>query len=307
MNINTPLISVIMSAFNAEKYLKEAIDSILNQSFADFELIIVNDGSEDTTETIILSYNDMRIKYLKNTENKGLVYSLNRAIDHGKGYYYARMDADDICEIERFSRQINYLNNHPEVGVLGTYAQIIDEKGGFLGKFETPIEDYQIRQKLFLDSPFIHPTVMFRRDILTDQRYDVKFYRLEDYELWVRLAKKTQFHNLPESLLRYRIVPTSETRLMNKIAYEKSRKLMEIYRQLFIQKSITFTEEELLNYSLFMNKANFNHINIPILFEFLKKNKWFENKQIFKRVGYCCIVRKQFKMLFKLIWGLKLL
>ena len=111
-----------------------------------------------------------------------------------------------------------------------------------LGDFKTSIEDYQIRKKMFLDSPFIHPSVMIRNNILQDQRYDADFHRVEDFELWVRLATRTKFHNLPESLLKYRIVAMSETRLMNQFAYEKGKKLMGIYQQLFINYSIEETK-----------------------------------------------------------------
>src|SRR5690606_5902322 len=158
--------SVILPAYNAELYLREAIDSVLTQTFNDFELIVLNDGSIDQTENIILSYDDSRIIYVKNEQNLGLIGTLNKGMALAKGKYIARMDADDICFPERFEKQVAFLENNKEYIICGTSAyrfhnDILDRKA-----FNVPLSDESIRVRLLFNSGFIHPSVMFRADIV---------------------------------------------------------------------------------------------------------------------------------------------
>ena len=130
-----------MSVYNGEKYLREAIESILNQTFTDFEFLIVNDGSTDSSLEIILSYPDERIRVIRNDRNIGLTKSLNKALQQAKGEYIARQDADDISLQNRFEEQLIYLEKHPEVALLGTSAYKIDERGEILAKVIVPTEE----------------------------------------------------------------------------------------------------------------------------------------------------------------------
>lgn len=211
------LVSVVLPAYNAELYLKEALDSILQQTFTNFELIILNDGSTDSTEDIILSYEDSRIVYVKNQENLGLIGTLNKGISLAKGKYIARMDADDIALPKRLSKQISFLEANTQYGVVGAFAQIIDSKE----IYKVPITNEAIKAFLYIDSPFIHPSVVIRKDLLSSNLYDHQYHRIEDYELWVRLSAQTKFYNIPEILLKYRVLDGSESSLLKSNLEEK--------------------------------------------------------------------------------------
>lgn len=195
-----PKISVIMPVYNAkEEYLREAIDSILSQTYNDFEFIIVNDGSTNNSEEVILSFKDKRIKYVKK-ENGGVASALNRGLDEANGEYIARMDSDDISLPERFEKQINFLEKHPDISILGTAFEIFGKENFTISHIENPkILDFY--QGCFVG----HPTVMFRK--FDFNKYDLKYnpdYKCEDYELWSRAVKSLKIYNLPEVLFRYR-------------------------------------------------------------------------------------------------------
>lgn len=199
---NTPKISVLMPTYNAEKYIKEAIDSILAQTFKDFEFIIVNDGSTDNTAKIVKDYTDPRIGFIDNPENQGLVAVLNQGLDLCRGKYVARMDSDDISHPTRFEAQVNFMDKNKKVGVLGTWFHIF---GGGIDR----IEEKPICANLadmVQTSPVGHPTAMFRKSVFNKYglRYDPKYKHAEDYELWQRVIKYTRIGNLQEVLLDYR-------------------------------------------------------------------------------------------------------
>lgn len=207
-------ISVIMPVHNGEKYLKLAMESILNQTFRDFEFIIVNDGSTDNTETIIRSYKDDRIILLNNKEKIGVSKSLNTAIRISKGDYIARMDADDISLPNRFIKQLEYLESHREIGIVGSDAYLIDSEGKRTDSYIRPKEPILIKWTALFSNPMIHPTIMSRANILKETKYDEDFKNGQDYELWSRLifSKNIKFANLKEPLLEYRIHTESVTR-----------------------------------------------------------------------------------------------
>jgi glycosyltransferase involved in cell wall biosynthesis len=145
-----PRISVVMSVYNGEKYLRQAIESILQQTYTDFEFIIIDDGSTDSSREIIQSYDDKRIRLVINEQNIGLTKSLNKGIRLAKGEFIARMDADDISLPQRFEKQVAYLDSHPEVGVLGTYANIIDHRGKIINNIIFPTEHETILWTMLL-------------------------------------------------------------------------------------------------------------------------------------------------------------
>lgn len=205
-----PLISVIFSVYNGAPYLKEAIESVLNQIFTDFEFIIVDDGSTDETPKILDGFTDRRIVRLKNEKNLGLVQSLNKALGVAQGKFIARMDADDISLPERFAKQIAYLEKHPEVGVLGTAMTQVDKRGRPISVLVPPLHHEFILWQMFFGCPIFHPTVMMRRSIVAAAGYyDVNFIHAEDIELWSRLFNRTKFANLPETLYVRRLLPHS--------------------------------------------------------------------------------------------------
>ena len=183
-----PKISVIMPFYNCEKFLDESIWSILNQTFSDFEFIIINDASTDKSEEIVKKYlTDKRIIYIKNTENKWIVFNLNKAIDLVKGEFVARMDGDDISEKSRFQEQLDFL--------------------------EKNIQNEKIKKDLFLYSQFLPPSVMIRTDILKKYKYREEFLYCEDYDLWFRLIYWWLLTaNLDKYLLKYRIHSNSSSK-----------------------------------------------------------------------------------------------
>jgi glycosyltransferase involved in cell wall biosynthesis len=200
------MISVVMPVLNGEKHLREAMESVLKQTFTDFEFIIINDGSTDTTAEIIKAYNDPRIVYIDNGANLGLAKSFNIGIQAARGIYIARMDADDISIKDRFARQVRYLEMHPDVGVLGSAAIRIDLSGKKLGKISRPTNHLDIKWRSLFSTPLIHPTVIARSEVLKNNPFDETLHNSEDYELWSRLlfTTDTRFANLPEPLLLYR-------------------------------------------------------------------------------------------------------
>ena len=223
MDTRTPAISVVMSVFNGERFVKEAIQSILGQSYTDFEFIIVDNHSSDNTCAIIQSFQDRRIKFIRNDSNLGQTRALNIGIRHSRGALIARMDADDIALSHRFARQISYLGEHPEIAVLGSRAKFINEEGHYLRAFNAPCEPSVVTM-FMAGSPelsygcTLHPTLMVRRSALDEsglynEENGAKPGYPQDYELWSRMITRGfKFANLDESLLYYRVLRSSESR-----------------------------------------------------------------------------------------------
>lgn len=191
-----------MPVYNGEKYLNEAIDSILNQTFTDFEFIIINDGSTDRTEEIILSYTDERIRYIKNDSNLKISETLNKGIALAKGKYIARMDADDISHPERLAIQVGFMNANPEVDVCGTW---IETFGVRKEVWKYPVTHEEIKAGLLFNSSLAHPAVLFRKKVFDCYRYQAENNGAEDYHLWVELIDNVVFMNIPEVLYKYRL------------------------------------------------------------------------------------------------------
>lgn len=240
------LVSVVLPAYNAELYLKEAIDSILEQTFTDFELIVLNDGSSDSTEDIILSYTDSRIVYVKNQENLGLIGTLNKGISLAKGKYIARMDADDISVINRFEMQVRFLEENREYIICGTqanrfYNSVFESKA-----FNAPVNDESIRIKLLFNSGFIHPSVMFRASPVWENnlKFNDGYKYAEDYYFWLELLKYGKGYNLKEKLLYYRVVDNSQTAIGNS-SFEKRKEVIgNIHRKYLQNLNIQLDDDE---------------------------------------------------------------
>lgn len=200
------LVSVIMPVRNGGRFIGKAIDSILNQTYKNTEIIVVEEGSDDGSTVDILESYGNKIKCFFLTEHNGVAGALNFGLEHASGEYIARMDADDIAMPDRLLKQVTFLKTHSDIGVLGTECDIIDENDKIVDKL-TPgyYSDSQIKAKLMFENSIIHPTVMIRRSLI-DQgwRYDISYYA-EDLNLWTRMASEgVQFANLPERLLYYR-------------------------------------------------------------------------------------------------------
>ena len=230
--MKNPLISVVMPAYNAAAFLREAIDSVLLQRFTDFEFIIINDGSVDESDTIIRSYPDPRIVYLVNETNKGLVFTLNRGVENARGQWIARFDADDICKPDRLEKQIAYAAAHPDAKIIATTIELIDESGNDIGIWNDDRNHTQtesIHRFLPFNNCIAHPTVLIDTRLLQTYRYDPDQRLSEDYDLWLRLhADGYRVHKLGEPLLRHRILKSSFTRTTGKNLFFK---LMRVKRR----------------------------------------------------------------------------
>lgn len=210
-----PKISVLMTVYNSEKFLAEAISSVLQQTFSDFELVILDDCSKDSSWSIIerFAQQDARIRPIKNEQNLGGCENLNKGLRLLRGEYMARHDNDDWSYPDRLQKQFDFLEEHPEVGIIGGSIEIIDVSGKKIGKRIYNLSDNDVRKKIFRYSPFAHPLVMMRKSIL-DQvgcYYDASFAPADDYELWFRIGKVAKFANISDVLLKYRVVPGSIT------------------------------------------------------------------------------------------------
>ncbi len=206
--MSAPAISILLPAYNCSQYIALTIDSLLSQTFTDFELLIINDGSTDDTEKIIQSYHDPRITFLKNEGNKGLVFTLNRGIKVAKGNYIARMDADDIALPNRLQLQKLWLDEHPHTAAVSCTIGFIDSTGKAQGEWKEDkatclYED--IKKMLPWQNCIAHPTIMIRKEIALAYLYDAMQVHCEDYDLWLRmLADGLVIEKLPQPLLLYR-------------------------------------------------------------------------------------------------------
>jgi len=199
-----PKVSVISSVHNGESSLKIAIESVLNQTMADFEFVIVDDASTDGSAEIMERFDDPRIVVLTNPTRLGLTASLNRALDLTRGEFIARQDDDDFSLPKRFEQQVKFLEANAEIGVVGSQMEVIDEQGNFLEEYVLPTEHGILAWNLFFDRSFAHPSVMMRRELLSKVGgYDEAYLVSQDQKLWSGLVLETRFANLPETLLRY--------------------------------------------------------------------------------------------------------
>ncbi len=193
-----------MSVYNAEKYLREAIESILNQTFTDFEFLIINDCSTDTSRTIIVSYTDNRIKLIDNEINIGLTKSLNKGIDLAQGKYIARIDADDISLPKRLLKQVDFLDKNTEYVAVGSEAISIDEYGNEINTWNCGCNFEQFYVNLFFGNTIPHSSVLIRSQIIKEFKYNENFKYAQDYELWQRIAYQYKMTNLREVHICYR-------------------------------------------------------------------------------------------------------
>lgn len=229
-----PEISVLMAVYNGERFLRQAIESVLTQSFSDFEFIIVNDASTDSTFEILKEYQaaDHRIRLLSNPENLGLSKSLNRGLELATGEFIARMDADDVCRQERFATQLSWLKSKPELLVLGSNIQKIDENGSPLPTLPPPYNQAVMRWTSFFGQQFVacHPTVMMRRTLFSRFGGYAEIPTSQDLELWGRMMDLTPYpiENLSEVLLDYRIHSQAISTKDSSLQYQTSNGVRKI-------------------------------------------------------------------------------
>ncbi len=209
-----PIVSVLLPVYNCETYVTEAIQSILNQTFSDFELIVINDGSSDGSLAAIEKISDSRLTVITH-ENKGLSESLNIGLRLANAPLIARMDADDLSTPDRLAKQVTYLDQHPEVSLVGSHATILSGTTLTNRVHQHPCRPNDIRAFLCLDNPFVHSSVMFRKKLILGLGgySSTKEHQPEDYFLWSALSQDFSLANLPEKLVAYRELPNSISKL----------------------------------------------------------------------------------------------
>lgn len=294
-----PKISVVMPVYNGEKYLREAIDSILNQTFTDFEFIIIDDGSTDNTEKIIKSYDDNRILCIKNEKNLGVADSLNRGLDMARGEYIARMDADDISLPERFEKQVRFLKKHKNVAVCGAETEVF---GDVEPKVAYTVFGYKrVKVAMLFSSSLAHPIVMMRNSVIQKEhfRYNNDFDKVEDYDLWLRILEKYDIDNARGVLLKYRLHSAQVTKNYTNDHISKIYKLKkrEIDRFQFAYSKDEF--EAFCNYCLQCFNYENEIINLTSFFEKLYRanlEKKYYDKTELKKVMKSIIISYLLKL-----------
>jgi hypothetical protein len=209
--LKAPEVTVLLPVYNGEAYLRTTIESLLAQTFEHFELLIVDDGSTDRTSAIATGYDDPRVRVERFETNRGLSAALNRGLQLATAPLIARQDADDISRPDRLAAQVAFLRAHPDVALVGSLARAIDEAGRPVQAIWRPVEDPSVRWYALLDNPFIHTSVVFRRDAaMASGGFDAAFDPFsQDYALWWRIMRRHRVANLPEPLVDYRVNPAS--------------------------------------------------------------------------------------------------
>lgn len=240
-----PTVSVILPVYNGEKYLREALESILAQSCTSFELLAIDDGSLDDSAKILREYQarDERIRLQLNTANRGLVASLNIGIQMARGTYLARMDQDDISLPYRLQKQVEFMDAHPEIGICGSWVETIGDPAGHIWHY--PEDHDAICANMLFNNSLVHPSVMIRSQIFRehDLKYDPNAAHAEDYDLWSRAFSIVHFANLPEVLLYYRVHPANTAKL-----YSHAQQLARarVHRQLLSRFGLEVSDKDLV-------------------------------------------------------------
>ena len=240
-------VTVLMPVFNAGSFVVQAIRSILRQTFTDFELLIIDDGSTDNTVRLIESFDDSRIRLIQNEGNCGVAVTLNRGLTLARGEYIARMDADDVSLKTRLAHQVQFLDSNPDIGIVGSWVRLFGDQLPLAEK--TPVGADVLSAYLVFDNPIFHPTVMLRRSLVEHDglAYDPAFNRTEDFELWIRAVTFTRLDNIPLVLHKMRHHERSVTSTASAVMTVQTCNLLE--RQLN-KLGLAVTEEE----------VNFHHV-----------------------------------------------
>lgn len=212
--VNAPHISVVLPVYNGTRYLRAAVESILAQTFADFECIIIDDGSRDDSAAVVASIDDPRIRFHRQA-NIGLAATLNRGISLAQGKYIVRQDQDDLSDPRRLALQVAFMDSHPDCALLGTRATIMADDAPTGRYHDHPLDDTVLKLDLLFNNPFVHSSVMLRRDMVLEiggYATDLARQPPEDYELWSRLARRFTVANLNQRLVHYREVSSSMSR-----------------------------------------------------------------------------------------------
>lgn len=257
--ISTPLVSVITPVYNREKYLAKCIESILNQTYENFEFIIIDDNSSDLTVNIIKDYllRDSRIKFLENNKNLGATLSFNRGLDIAKGKYIARMDSDDISFLDRFKKQVDIFESWHDLEVLGTGAVLIDHKENEIGRKQFPSNFKKISNIIKTGVPVFDPSVMMRSSTLKEiNGFDNRLAPADDYHLWLTLFKQKKIiSNIDDYLIKYRLHDSNLSKVASREQLQKSFLALKIYNS-------NFSTDEFFNQKNHLDLTSFEELLI---------------------------------------------
>jgi glycosyltransferase involved in cell wall biosynthesis len=258
-------ISVILPSYNAEKFLADAIDSILKQTYTQFELLLIDDGSTDSTAEIISKFKDDRILYIKNEKNLGLIATLNKGIELSKGEFIARMDADDISLPQRFEKQLAYFSQQPTAAACGSWYLNFN---GRTSKRIVKDDNDWLRANLLFTSCLCHPSTMIRKEVLTKNNihYRQDYKHAEDYDLWIEISKVSKLGNVQEFLFKYRS-HSQQVSEQNRTTQKSSAAIIRRNYLTFLQ--IPFSEEEFRIHEIIANNELIRSAD-----ELAKLEKW---------------------------------
>lgn len=295
----TPKISIILPVYNAKLYLQATLDSLYRQTFTDFEILAINDGSSDTSTEILSQQSDSRLRVLNNDGNQGLAFSLNRALSEARGEYIARMDSDDLSHPDRLQKQLTFMALHPEVDICGSSIELVDEVGHIYRQVDYPLTDEAIKATMIFRSPLVHPSVMFRRALLNNKNLYYRDIAGEDYDLWSRLLPNITFANCPEYLLAYRAGVGRGSHEVKLETQEESKKVqIKLLTSYFFEPS---ADEAYLHHDLFRYPETYNQENINHYYHWLLKlQKTNRQKKVFANKIFRQTLAEQWFSLIKL-------
>ena len=314
MEEENPLVSVLMPVYNAQKYVAQAIESVLSQTYRHFELVLIDDGSTDGSVDIIRSFHDRRIVFVENPGNLKIIATLNRGIELCRGKYIARMDADDVCMPDRLEKQVRYLEQNPQVALCGSWVRLTDAGGKITGRVRNAAVPELVRISLLFSVPFVHPSVMMRAAIVKEFRYSPHALHCEDYDLWLRLAAHNYpMANIPEYLLHYRWHSENISQEKNEEQTRQKNILLRPYLEFYMKRALS--DDDMVVHTASFRLYRFGSRKEKAPLSLTEQRNWFllllkQNKKnptfnpadmeafLWSRWIVCCLYRKKPYMIF---------
>lgn len=268
-HMSKPELSIIMPLFNSERFVAKAVESLLSQSYGNFELIIINDCSTDGSFEVLQQFSDRRISILHNETNQGIVFSRNKGLEAASGKFIAPFDSDDVAMPDKFNLQIGFLKKHSEFGMLGSWAKMIDENGNLLKKrWKLPAKPGRIPAIMFFRNYFVQSAVTIRREAIPKKGYRIGYDLVEDWMMWHEIAQKHPVWNLPEYLVKYRVHHQGNSQNDPAQMYRKDKMMFEF---LFHTLGLHPAENDFELYSLIKNRQPINHRQLKAIGAMLDK------------------------------------
>ena len=286
---NLPLVSVVLPVYNCESFISDSVNSILKQTYRNIELIIIDDGSTDSTVDILNDFSDERIKIVSR-ENKGLIFSLNEGISLAKGSFIARMDADDISAPDRIEKQLNFLKENKDINIVGSSVHLIDKFGSIIGNLDYQLSPFWVKLRLLFDSCICHPSILGRRDVFKKIKYNEDYQYAEDFKLWSEIVfdNNINIQSLKDKCLRYRVHDDS---ISNSKFEHQLKTSNKIIRENFSNLNVSINKDLLLDAQLSYKKIKpMSLMKLTSLIVSLTRQISMSNFKYI--VAYICILTK---------------